>query len=319
MWRLFEALSRVNPRALRRFETAREGRPTKVPIHETTIVRTMAAWRLLPMWNLPPPPGFQGLRDDKPLHIYQRHLPHWRQDGATYFVTFRLADSLPQMKLRELASFRKEWERLHPPPHPNEELDQLSREIMQCVNRWLDQGFGACVLKEPSLAARLIESLHHFDVPSQGSRIVRRTAREDRQKKAEPGASDGKTAWEDRPTESRPTEGRYELGCYVVMPNHVHAVVRPVDCSLHPLEKIVGGWKQHSASRIQEMIGNKGHLWQDEAFDRIIRDEEHLWHVVQYIGRNPEWANLSYPSYSLWVRQAWESLGWTFESRRTQM
>ena len=63
------------------------------------------------MWNLPTPPGFQGLYPDMPVTIYHRHLPHWRQDGATYFVTFRLADSLPQSKLDELATLKKEWER----------------------------------------------------------------------------------------------------------------------------------------------------------------------------------------------------------------
>ena len=43
--------------------------------------------------------------------MYQRHLPHWRQDGATYFVTFRLADSLPQSKLDELKALKAEWEK----------------------------------------------------------------------------------------------------------------------------------------------------------------------------------------------------------------
>src|SRR5262249_62338873 len=66
------------------------------------------------MWNLPPPPGFQGLHPDNPVTVYQRHLPHWRQDGATYFVTFRLADSLPQSKLDELALLKEAWERQHP-------------------------------------------------------------------------------------------------------------------------------------------------------------------------------------------------------------
>jgi hypothetical protein len=61
------------------------------------------------MWNLPPPPGFQGLHPEKPVTIYQRHLPHWRQDGASYFVTCRLADSLPQVKLQELAALKREW------------------------------------------------------------------------------------------------------------------------------------------------------------------------------------------------------------------
>ena len=60
-------------------------------------------------WNRPAPAGFQGLRDDLPLQVYSRHLPHWRQHGATYFVTFRLADSLPQSKLRELELIKAAW------------------------------------------------------------------------------------------------------------------------------------------------------------------------------------------------------------------
>lgn len=59
------------------------------------------------MWNLSAPPEFQGLRDDLPLTVYFRHLPHWRQEGATYFVTFRLIDALPKAKLHELVSVRK--------------------------------------------------------------------------------------------------------------------------------------------------------------------------------------------------------------------
>jgi hypothetical protein len=61
------------------------------------------------IWNRDPPPGFQGLREDLPLTRYARHLPHWRQPGATYFVTFRLADSLPKEKLHELDLLRSEW------------------------------------------------------------------------------------------------------------------------------------------------------------------------------------------------------------------
>jgi putative transposase len=72
------------------------------------------------MWNLAAPPGFQGLREDKDLTIYIRHLPHWRQEGATYFATFRLGDSLPQSKLRELTDWRKEWEQCHEQPRSTE-------------------------------------------------------------------------------------------------------------------------------------------------------------------------------------------------------
>ena len=60
------------------------------------------------MWNLPAPPGFHGLHPHKPLTMYHRNLPHWRQDGATYFVTYRLADSLPQCKVDELKELKRE-------------------------------------------------------------------------------------------------------------------------------------------------------------------------------------------------------------------
>ena len=100
------------------------------------------------MWNLPPPPGFQGLREDLPLHVYVRHMPHWRQDGAMYFVTFRLADSLPQDKLRELEVLRCDWQRNNPAPNSADALQQFARTMTERTERWLDQGLGSCVLKD---------------------------------------------------------------------------------------------------------------------------------------------------------------------------
>ena len=74
------------------------------------------------MLELPPaPPGFRGWDPDKRVRIYTRHLPHWRQDGATYFVTFRLADSLPEAKLTEIKNLRAWWE--HNYPEPRSEKD----------------------------------------------------------------------------------------------------------------------------------------------------------------------------------------------------
>src|SRR5262249_30711659 len=91
-------------------------------------------------WNLPPPPHFQGLDPAKQVTMYHRHLPHWRQDGASYFVTFRLADSLPQQKLQELAFKKAEWERAHPPPRTKQDWEKLAREVMEYIEYWLDQG-----------------------------------------------------------------------------------------------------------------------------------------------------------------------------------
>ena len=115
------------------------------------------------MWNLPAPPGFHGLREDLPLTMYFRHLPHWRQEGATYFVTFRLADSLPKVKLDELAGIRRNWERLHPPPRERQSLEALARQQTERIERWLDEGMGSCLLRKQSASALLAEAIHHFD------------------------------------------------------------------------------------------------------------------------------------------------------------
>lgn len=102
---------------------------------------------------------------------------------------------------------------------------------------------------------------------------------------------------------------RYELDCYVVMPNHVHAVLRPLHPAVQPLEKILQSWKLYTSRRINALFGVTGNLWQPESFDRIIRDEEHLYRAVQYIGANPEKAGIQ---ATRWLRQEWECLGLRF-------
>jgi REP element-mobilizing transposase RayT len=223
------------------------------------------------MWNLSPPPGFQGLHPYKPVTRYVRNLPHWRQDGATYFVTFRLHDSLPKTKLNELEQLRHEWELRHPSPPTESDFENLTLETMRCVERWLDQGLGSCRLKDSWAASLVVDAMHHFD------------------------------------------EQRYELGSYVVMPNHVHAVVRPLVCDEEPLERILQSWKRYTAREINRRFELTGTFWQDESFDRIIRDEEHLWQVLQYIGTNPAKTGLSREQCPSWVRPEWVSLGWKFD------
>jgi len=222
------------------------------------------------MWNLPPPPGFQGLREDLALTVYTRHMPHWRQDGATYFVTFRLADSLPQSRLHELRSLKIEWERQYPEPRSTVVFEVLARMVFERVERWLDEGAGGCVLKNADAAKTVITPMHHFDGE------------------------------------------RYELGCYVVMPNHVHAIVRPTAPQSQSLEMILKSWKSYSGRRINAARNQSGMLWQDESYDRIIRDDEHLWRTIQYIGRNPRNAGLKPEDCPRWIRPEWELMGWKF-------
>ena len=97
------------------------------------------------------------------------------------------------------------------------------------------------------------------------------------------------------------------------MPNHVHAVVRPLMCEEEPLERILQSWKRYTAREINRQFELTGAFWQEESFDRIIRDEEHLWRVLQYIGTNPVKAGLSRDQCPSWARPEWVSLGWKFD------
>ena len=39
----------------------------------------------------------------------RRRLPHWFQEGRTYYLTFRLADSLPKSTRKEINEEREKW------------------------------------------------------------------------------------------------------------------------------------------------------------------------------------------------------------------
>ena len=58
-------------------------------------------------------PSFRSFDPYREVRCYIRHLPHWRQRGVTYFVTFRQADSIPVKVLEEWLDHRNRWFRAH--------------------------------------------------------------------------------------------------------------------------------------------------------------------------------------------------------------
>ena len=100
---------------------------------------------------------------------------------------------------------------------------------------------------------------------------------------------------------------RVAMLCFVVMPNHVHALF--VLRGGWTLEQMVHSWKRFSSVRINRIIGSEGELWQRDYFDRMIRDQPHLGKVIRYIRRNPAKARLREGEFVLWESefvQTWE-------------
>jgi REP element-mobilizing transposase RayT len=114
------------------------------------------------------------------------YLPHWERDQGIYFITFRLADSLPAKVLKELREHRRllaaakaSGRRLLPVE------SVLARRLeRRRIEEYLDAGSGACILKRPEVAAIAAGALRFWDGE------------------------------------------RYDLAAWCVMPNHVHVVGR---------------------------------------------------------------------------------------------
>ena len=74
---------------------------------------------------------------------------------------------------------------------------------------------------------------------------------------------------------------RYQLLCWCIMPNHVHAMV---ECGPeHPLDRIVHSWKSFTATRANRLLNRTGKFWQTEYHDRFIRDDDHYARAFRYI------------------------------------
>jgi len=92
----------------------------------------------------------------------RRNLPHWEQAGCTYFLTWRLADSLPATKLAEWTESRNRWLALNPRPWSSATSAEYNREFVVRIEGWLDAGHGSCVLCRPDVRRILVGALQFF-------------------------------------------------------------------------------------------------------------------------------------------------------------
>ena len=198
-------------------------------------------------------------------------LPHWEQEGATQFITFRTADSIPRSVMdlwraeRGCLADLREYARsarsrmglgvcaivlLYAPC-------VASPEFTAKLERHLDDLHGACSLAWPGIAEIVADSLRHFD-----------------------GA-------------------RYHLGDFVVMPNHVHLIA----CTTRgfSMRAQCQSWKHFTARRINQNLGQTGQFWQTESFDHLIRDHEHFARFQRYIRKNAEEARSAGSRFLHWA------------------
>ena len=198
---------------------------------------------------------FQPFDSRAETRVHRERLPHWRQWGATYFVTARLADSIPREVAAVWREERDSWLRGNG-LRACDDLSRLGEAMRQEYHRrfterfhdMIDECRGECLLARSECAKLLADRI---------------------------SAGHG---------------GDYTLDAWCLMPNHLHALVAPAEG--RTLGKILQSWKGGSAREINAALGRSGPLWQKESFDHIVRSKEQLDHFRRYVRENPGKAGL---------------------------
>src|SRR6266851_5572662 len=107
-------------------------------------------------------PIFRDLDEHGDLKITRRRLPHWEQEGATYFVTFRLADSVPNALLNQWRDELEVWLKFHPAPWDYRTAREYESRFIEGPEKWSDEGHGECVLRDARAAQIVADTLKHF-------------------------------------------------------------------------------------------------------------------------------------------------------------
>ena len=216
--------------------------------------------------------------DYKPF--YRRNLPHIQPPGATFFVTFHLAGSLPQSVLRQ---WREEKSQLEGEKsrilklQNDADLASVERRVSQQTREWFrkiektldDAQSGPVWLKDDQIAKVVADSMHYLD---------------------------GKV---------------YHLDAYCIMANHVHVVFTPLpiqssdvaqtvrlpaaetkNLCYNTLSSIMQSLKGYTARKANQRLGRRGAFWQHESYDHCVRNPNEWRRIITYVLNNPVKADL---------------------------
>ncbi len=206
--------------------------------------------------------------------FYRRHLPHVQPMGGTFFVTFRLFDSLPLAIVKQLRDefLKQKINLLREPTSENKiALLKLRKSQFARYDAVLDGSqYGDCFLREQKHAELVIDEIQRWN---------------------------GKL---------------YDLLAYCIMPNHVHLLFdtslqlpeeleysQLESIEYKPLQDIMKQVKGATARFLNQSLRRSGQCWQHESYDHWVRNNKELNNIVAYILNNPVKARLV-KEYSLW-------------------
>jgi putative transposase len=201
---------------------------------------------------------------------HERMRPHWSQAGAIVFITARTADSIPRDVLLRWEREKREW------------FEALEKRLGKSILGQRDWRMALQDLDDENRQA----FVKHFN----------------RQRETEMDRCHGK-CWLRYPEYARIVADslmhfdceRYRMGDFVIMPNHFHALV--AFGNPDAMEKQIASWLHWTATQLNRKTGIRGHFWQQEPFDHLVRSLEQYDYLRRYIADNPKKARLSVGEY----------------------
>ena len=183
-------------------------------------------------------------------------MPHWCQEGVAHAVTLWTADSLPRrMTGRWLAWRVSVLCRFHIDPDAPDwrrQLREVAPQAEALFHRRQVRAFMSCLDRGHGACP-----MARPEVAAIVAEALRHLA----------GV-------------------KYGLGDFVVMPNHVHALLVPLGG--WTLSQILRDLKRFTARRINELLGRTGQFWQHDGYNRIVRTPHRLAEIERYIADNPK-------------------------------
>ena len=190
---------------------------------------------------------------------YRRNLPHFQPVYSTFFITFRLAGSIPMRVLYQVAEeHRRAMEELNKLSDVSERTEKMYQTQRRAFGKWdnalHDSRSGPHWLEDSRIASMVVETLRFND-----------------------GCA-------------------YSLHAFCIMPNHAHVILTPLrkeDGAFYSLSGILHSIKMHTAREANRLLNRQGDFWQHENYDHVVRDEQEYWRIIEYTLNNPVKAGLA--------------------------
>jgi type I restriction enzyme R subunit len=197
--------------------------------------------------------------------IVERKLPHWSQAGTICFITWRTIDSIPKSILNRWHADREDWLRRNG-------IDPKSAD-------WKDQLQQLDGKLRGEFTRTFSDRWHRHLDACHGACVLRDPV-------LAKILADSLLKFDGE---------RYVLTDFVVMPNHVHLLAAFVD--EEGMLSQCESWKHFTARELNRNLGIRGHFWQQDGFDHLVRSEEHFDAFRRYIANNGPNARLSPDEY----------------------